>query len=267
MARRFANSEDFLEVLNLALGEPTPRGLNTLVSIAPEPISAKKLQQGLRAASDEEIAFQRAKQQDPNAKRQLHGWIYSDDAPPVPRNPAEWQRAYDLAASLKTGPGGLSKLLGGYGGERGAAPTGKDAVEMAADYLYNASYGFDTLTGAPLNYKADAGHLNAFALHGNGQVRPEQQRVNRATQDSEGMEKLLRLDESIDAVGTADLYRRYPAEMEQLLSELPSSNRETKGWQPELNKMRADQQKYHWNKPVVITETGPGDLYVNVKRS
>ena len=237
------------------------------MAIDPEPINAKKLQMGLQAAADEEIAYQKAKQQDPNTKRQLHGWIYTDDAPPVPRNPAEWQRAYDLAASLKTGPGGLNKLLGGYGGERGAAPTGKEAVEMAADYLYNASYGFDTLTGAPLNYKSDAGHLNAFKLHGNGQVRPEQQRVNRATQASEGMEKLLMLDENIDAIGVADLYRRFPKEMEELLSELPSSKRETKGWQPELNKMRADQKRYHWDTPVIVSEQGAGDVNVNVKRS
>ena len=240
---KFANSSDFLEHLNFALGEPTARGLNTLVAIEPDPINTKKLAAGFQMAIDEEEHFLRQKQQDPAYTRQLHGWRYDVGPTPMPVNPREYERAYDLAKSLSSKD--VAKLIGGYGGERGNKPTGEAAIEEAADTLYNASYGIDTLTGAPLNYKQNAGHLLDFKNHGQGQTRPEQDRVNKTFQEADGMRKLLLAEQAIEDIRAAELYAQNPAAMEQLLSELPSSNRETKGWQPELNAMRNNAKRYH----------------------
>lgn len=240
---RFAYANDFLEHLNFALGEPTARGLNTLVAVDPGQINTHKLLKGFEMASEEEMQYQRARQADPSYQRQLTGWIYADGLPPIPRNPAEYERALKICASLSSKD--LGKLLGGYGGERGAKPTGQAAIEEAADTLYNASYGIDTLTNAPLDYKHNAGHLAAFATHGQGQTRPEQARVNKTTQESEGMEKLLLIDDTIEDIKAARLYANHPQEMETLLAELPSSNRETKGWNPELTAMRGNAKRWH----------------------
>ena len=240
---RFANSADFLEHLNFALGKPTPRGLNTLVPISPSSISANKIALGLQMAQDEEEYYLRQKQLNPDYKRQLHGWIYEEGQPPQPRNPREYQRAYDLANSLSSTD--VAKLIGGFGGERGEKPTGQAGVELAADALYNASYGIDTLTGAPLNYKQNAGHILDFKTHGQGPTRPEQARVNKLFQATSGLDKLNLAEASLDDLGTAELYARHPEEMEQLLSELPSSNRERSGWQPELKAMRSNAKRWH----------------------
>ena len=62
---KFANSQDFLEHLNFALGEPTARGLNTLVAVEPDAINTKKLAAGFQMAMDEEEHFLRQKQKDP----------------------------------------------------------------------------------------------------------------------------------------------------------------------------------------------------------
>jgi hypothetical protein len=242
-AEKFANSSDFLEHLNFALGEPSATGLNTLVKVKPDPINTRKLAMGLRMAAEEEEHFLRKKQQDPSYSRQLHGWRYDVGDTPMPVNPSEYQRAYDLASSLSQTDAG--KLLGGYGGKRGNKPSGAAAIEEAADVLYNASYGIDTLTGAPLNYKHNAGHLMAFKEHGHGQTRPEQGRVNKALQAAEGLQKLILIDDLEEQVAAAELYAKNPAVMEQLLSELPSSNRETKGWNPELNAMRSNAKRWH----------------------
>ena len=60
-AEKFANSSDFLEHLNFALGEPTAKGLNTLVAIEPDPINTRKLAAGFQMAMDEEEYFLRQK--------------------------------------------------------------------------------------------------------------------------------------------------------------------------------------------------------------
>ncbi len=239
----FANSQDFLEHLNFKLGEPTATGLNTLVSVIPEPISTKKLALGFSMAQDEEQAYLRAKQLNPNHQRILHGWVYPEGMRPQPKNAAEYQRAYELAASLHKDH--LAKLIGGYGGKRGKKPTGSVGLELAADALYNASYGIDTLTGAPLNYKQNAGHLYDFAKHGQGPTRPEQERVNTVTQAYDGMKKLTLLDETLEDVAAARLYAQNPEAMEALLAELPSSNREYEGWNPELDAMKANARRWH----------------------
>jgi hypothetical protein len=240
---RFANSADFLEHLNFALGEPTAKGLNTLVAIEPSPINAKKIALGLQMANDEEEHYMRKVQADPSYKRQLHGWVYEDGQPPHPKSSTEYQRAYDLANSLSAKD--VAKLIGGYGGERGEKPTGAAGVELAADALYNASYGIDTLTGAPLNYKSNAGHIFDFKTHGQGPTRAEQARVNKLFQASSGLEKLNLGEKSLDDLATAELYARHPEAMEKLLTELPSSNRETSGWEPELKAMRSNAKR--WN--------------------
>ena len=242
-AKRFAYSGDFLEHLNYALGEPTARGLNTLVAIDPDPIDPVKLKAGFEGAMAEEEHFLKQKQQNPNHKRELHGWRYDLGNTPMPVNPSEWNRAYAIAESLDKKS--LGKLIGGYGGKRGNAPTGELAVEMAADTLYNASYGIDVLTGAPLNYKHNAGHLLDFKNHGQGQTRPEQARVNKTLQEYDGMEKLLLAEKTLDDIATAKLYAKHPEAMTELLQSLPSSSRETQGWNPELNAMKANAER--WN--------------------
>lgn len=198
---------------------------------------------GLQMAADEEMYYQRQRQKDPNYQRQLIGWIYEDGMAPIPRNPKEYERAYNIANSLKKED--LNKIArGGYGGERGNAPSGEKAVELAADTIYNASYGIDVLTGAPLNYKNNAGHVQAFANYGQGVTRPEQSRVNKALQEFEGMKKLLLAEKTIDDVNTAKLFAQYPEEMTALLNELPSSNRETSGWNPELKEMQKNAKRW-----------------------
>ena len=229
-------------MLNFALGPQTARGKNTLVAIDPTPLSAKHLQQGLQAAADEELHYQRAKQADPSYERQLHGWNYVDGLA-LPANSAEYGRARELAESLDANS--LAKLVGGYGGERGNKPTGAKALELATDALYNASYGIDTLTGARLNYKQNAGHVHAFKNHGEGVTRPEQARVNKATQAAEGLEKLMVIDEAQDSLRAAELYAKDPVAFEQMLSELPHTKREHRGWNPELNKVKADAVRFH----------------------
>ena len=242
MHERFANSEDFLEHLNFKLGERTATGLNTLVAVTPDPINTNKLLLGLQMAADEEIHYQRQRQLNPNYERQLHGWVYPDGGKPLPRNAAEYQRAYDLANSLSSND--VAKLIGGYGGVRGNKPTGRAAVELAADALYNASYGIDTLTGAPLNYKQNAGHLLDFAKHGQGPTRPEQARVNKAFQEYEGLDKLNIADDVAEKVRAASLYAKNPEAVTALLQSLPSSSRESKGWQPEIDAMARDARRY-----------------------
>ena len=234
--KRFANSEDFLEVLNLALGPQTPRGLNTLVDIEPLPVNVNSIISALEEGGRQEEYTLKQRQLNPNYQRQLHGWNYDDTGRAYPKNDAEYARAYELAASLDSKS--LGKLLGGYGGERGNAPTGPAGVEAAADYLYNASYGFDTLTGGPLNNLVNAGHIEAFNKHGSGAVRPEQEKVNKRLGDKEGLDKLLYEDDAIDKLRTAQLYAKYPEEMTALLGELPHSKRQHKGWNPELKEMR-----------------------------
>ena len=244
VSKEFAN--EFLEHLNFALGEPTATGLNTLVAINPEPINTKKLAMGIQMAMDEEEHYLRQKQKDPNYRRQLHGWRNDLGNTPIPTNPVEYERAYELAKSLSSED--LAKLIGGYGGKRGNKPTGEKGIELAADALYNASYGIDTLTGAPLNYKQNAGHLLDFAKHGQGPTRPEQDRVNKVFQEYDGIDKIIMGEDTLDAIGTAELYAKNPAAMIKLLSELPSSRRETKGWEPELKAMRKNANRWHMNQ-------------------
>ena len=247
MGRRYAASDAFLEHLNFKLGNPTATGLNTLVATDPGQVNARKLDIGLKMASDEELHYQRAKQKDANYQRQLHAWVYTDDAPAIPREMATYQQAYDLAASLDAK--NVAKLIGGYGGIRGNKPTGKTGVELAADALYNASFGIDTLTGAPLDYKHNAGHLLDFNNHGQGPTRAEQSRVNKVTQDFDGMHKLMLIDDTRDDLKNAQMYAAAPEAMEELLlNELGSSRRESDGWSPELNKMKADALRWHLTK-------------------
>ena len=163
---------------------------------------------------------------------------------PIPTNPVEYERAYELAKSLRSED--LAKLIGGYGGKRGNKPTGEKGIELAADALYNASYGIDTLTGAPLNYKQNAGHLLDFAKHGQGPTRPGQDRVNKVFQEYDGIDKIMMIEDTLDAIGTAELYAKNPAAM--LLLELPSSRRETKGWEPELKKCVIKCKRWHLNQ-------------------
>jgi hypothetical protein len=241
---RFANSEDFLEHLNFVLSEkPNTRGQYELIPADPGKVNPNKLRMGLQMAMDEEEEFLRAKQADPAAVRQLHGWVDVDGVS-VPRNTAEYARALELADSLSGTSRG--KLIGGFGGERGKTPTGETARDLAASALYNASYGIDTLTGSPLDYKQNAGHLFAFAGHGQGPTRAEQARVNKVTRAAEGMEKLNLLQDTLEDLSTAELYARHPEEMEQLLSELPSKGART-GWNPELKAMRSNAKRWHLN--------------------
>ncbi len=242
--RKFAYANDFLEHLNLALGEPTATGLNTLVAIKPEEISPRKLDLGLKMAVDEELDYQREKQANPNFKRELQHWRTVDGVT-VPTESAQWNQAYELAASLVTGNKGLSRLIGGYGNERGNAPTGDRGLEIAANALYDASFGIDGLTGAPLNYKHNAGHLLDFNTHGDGATRPEQARVNKVAQAFDGIEKMDLLEDAREDLAAAVLYSKNPQVITQLLSELPSSKRETKGWNPELNAMKKNAKRWH----------------------
>ena len=237
---------EFLEHLNYKLGPKTKTGLNTLVRIEPDEINAHKLKLGLAMAADEELHFMRQRQKNPNYQRQLHGWVYEEGLPPLPANATEYQRAYDLANSLSSTE--VAKLIGGYGGIRGNKPTGAEGVELAANALYNASYGIDVLTGAPLNYKQNAGHLYDFHTHGQGPTRPEQDRVNKVFQETDGLEKLLLEEKTQDEIDTALLYSQHPKEMDALLKELPSSKRETSGWNPERSKMIENAKRWHFLK-------------------
>jgi hypothetical protein len=241
---RFAYANDFLEHLNLALGKPTATGLNTLVSIEPDEINPRKLDLGFKMAVEEELDYQRKKQADPNYKRELKNWKTVDGVT-VPTELAQWNQAYELAASLVQSKKGLDRLVGGYGNDRGNAPRGDRALEIAANTLYNASFGIDSLTGAPLNYKYHAGHVLDFNNHGHGETRPEQARVNTVAQDFGGITKMDLLEDAQENLAAAVLYAKNPEAVTTLLNELPSSKRETKGWTPELNAMKANAKRWH----------------------
>ena len=197
---------------------------------------------GFKMSSEEELDYQRKKQANPHYKRELLHWKTVDGVS-VPTDPAQWTQAYELAASLnKTN---LRKLIGGYGGERGSVFMDNKALDLAADTLYNASFGIDVLTGAPLDFKHNAGHLYAFNKHGNGLTRPEQDKVNKVVKHFDGIKKLNILDDNLERLAAASLYAKHPKDMTKLLEWLPSSSRETKGWSPQLNKMIADCERWH----------------------
>ena len=233
-------------MLNFKLGPTNKDGKHTLIAIAPTKLSPVHLNQGLQAAIDEELFYQKAVQANPDYQRQLHGWNYVEGMPPMPANQSEYDRANVLAKSLSDTA--LNSLVGGFGKERGKQPVGAQRLELATDALYNASYGIDTLTAARLNYKQNAGHLNAFANHGQGATRPEQSRVNKAARETEGLEKLNALENAQEALATAVLYNKHPEAMDELFSELPHSRRESAGWEPERNKARKDVIKYRLDK-------------------
>ena len=131
-------------------------------------------------------------------------------------------------------------------GERGNKPTGITAVEEAANTLYNASYGIDTLTGAPLNYKQNAGHLLDFKNHGQGQTRPEQDRVNKAFQEADGMRKLLLAEQKLEEIKAAELYsKNIQLRWNSCCLSYLAVIVKVKGWQPELNAMRKSAKRYH----------------------
>ena len=243
MRKNLSNTGDFLKPLNFKLGPQTSTGLNTLVAVDPGRIDVNKLRMGLQNAMDEELYYQRQIQKDPNYQRTLHGWIYEEGLPPIPRNLDEYARAEDVVRSLSIKD--VKKLVGGYGGIRGEIPSGDAARLLATDTLYNASYGIDTLTGAPLDYVQNAGHLLDFHAHGQGPTRPEQERVNTITQNYDGMHKLLLLEKAMDDLATAELYAKNPAAMKTLLNELPSSKMERSGWNPELKEMDSNAKRWH----------------------
>tara|TARA_Y100000401_G_scaffold32339_2_gene23746 strand:- start:1997 stop:2902 length:906 start_codon:yes stop_codon:yes gene_type:complete len=77
-------------------------------------------------------------------------------------------------------------------------------VDAVADLLYKTSYGRDLYTGSPIiGAKQDAGHLESNS-RGGVRLRPELALINQMLGDTEGVERLKRIDEAqtrIDAAG------------------------------------------------------------------
>ena len=53
------------------------------------------------------------------------------------------------------------------------------------------------------------------------------------------------LEDARENLAAAVLYAKNPQAVTQLLTELPSSKRETKGWNPELNAMKKNAKRWH----------------------
>lgn len=79
-------------------------------------------------------------------------------------------------------------------------------VDAVADFLYKTSYGRDLYTGSPiLGAKQDAGHLESNS-RGGVRLRPELALINQMLGDTEGIERLKRIDEARTRINAAGNY-------------------------------------------------------------
>ena len=79
-------------------------------------------------------------------------------------------------------------------------------VDAVADLLYKTSYGRDLYTGSPIiGAKQDAGHLESNS-RGGVRLRPELALINQMLGDTEGVERLKRIDEARTRINAAGNY-------------------------------------------------------------
>ena len=118
------------------------------------------------------------------------------------KNDIDYERA-EILANLLTGDS--LEALATRGLHGGRAGTREDKINAVIDYLYKGSFGRDLYTNTPIRgATSDQGHLESNS-RGGVRLRPELALINQMLGDSEGLERLQRIDQAkrrINAAGS-----------------------------------------------------------------
>ena len=116
------------------------------------------------------------------------------------KNNIDYERA-EIVANLLTGDS--LEALATRGLHGGRAGSREDKINAVIDYLYKGSYGRDLYTNTPIRGAAtDQGHLESNS-RGGVRLRPELALINQMLGDSEGVERLQRIDQAVRRINAA----------------------------------------------------------------
>jgi len=145
-------------------------------------------------------------------------------------------------------------------------------VDAVADLLYKTSYGRDLYTGSPIiGAKQDAGHLESNS-RGGVRLRPELALINQMLGDTEGVERLKRIDEARTRINAAGNYTDEVLQDEDIQRLL-----KYKDFQNMVNKQQTRRAQYGFEsgedlqatgqvvgqKPIVINADKEANVYVH----
>ena len=152
------------------------------------------------------------------------------------KNNIDYERA-EIVANLLTGDS--LEALATRGLHGGRAGSREDKINAVIDYLYKGSYGRDLYTNTPIRGAAtDQGHLESNS-RGGVRLRPELALINQMLGDSEGVERLQRIDQAarrINAAGSFNEKMLNDPEVQNLLK--------YKDFQKLVNKQPERAEKY-----------------------
>lgn len=166
-------------------------GSLAIENIEPESYTPKQLLRALDDASRVEKEFMKT------GERRL-------SAGENPRkNDIDFERATILANLLI---GDSLETLAARGLHGNTAGNREDKINAVIDYLYKGSYGRDLYTDTPiLGAESDQGHLESNS-RGGVRLRPELSLINQMLGDSEGIERLKRIEEARRRINAAGYF-------------------------------------------------------------
>lgn len=169
------------EIADLASPRAGVEGSLAIESTTPESYTPSQLLRGLMDAKAAEKDFMKT------GERKLTAGEKPD------KNNIDYERA-EILANLLTGES--LETLATRGLHGGKAGNREDKINAVIDYLYKGSYGRDLYTNTPiLGAASDQGHLESNS-RGGVRLRPELALINQMLGDSEGAERLARIDQA-----------------------------------------------------------------------
>jgi hypothetical protein len=169
------------EIADLKSSRAGVEGSLAIESTTPEGYTPKQLLRALVDAASAEKEFMRT------GERKLT----AGENPK--KDNLDYERA-EILANLLTGES--LETLATRGLHGGQAGNREDKINAVIDYLYKGSYGRDLYTNTPiLGAASDQGHLESNS-RGGVRLRPELALINQMLGDSEGAERLARIDQA-----------------------------------------------------------------------
>lgn len=226
------------EIANLTSSRAGVEGSRAVESTTPEGYTPQQLLRGLNDARVAEQEFLKT------GERNLTAGENPD------KSNIDYERA-EILANLLTGESLETLATRGLHGKR--AGNRSEKINAVIDYLYKGSYGRDLYTNTPiLGAASDQGHLESNS-RGGVRLRPELALINQMLGDSEGAERLARIDQAerrIKAAGSFNVNMMNDPDIQHLLQYKDFQNMIAK--QPE----RAMKYGYSSDQPSVKRYAG-----------
>jgi hypothetical protein len=230
------------EIANFTSSRAGVEGSRAVESTTPEGYTPQQLLRGLNDARVAEKEFLKT------GERNLTAGENPD------KSNIDYERA-EILANLLTGESLETLATRGLHGKR--AGDRSEKINAVIDYLYKGSYGRDLYTNTPiLGAASDQGHLESNS-RGGVRLRPELALINQMLGDSEGAERLARIDQAerrIKAAGSFNDKMMNDADIQHLLQYKDFQNMIAK--QPD----RAMKYGYSPDQPLVDRFAGDHDL-------